>query len=839
MMLGIKNKLKLIEKEVQKVEKLIASKGFYTASKNLLNKAANELSKDDISKALESIKRAEEIALKEKKLMEKINKYRNRKRKDSISNKLYQELIKNLEQGKIEEAEQIYLDFERAVINEEQILSKLKEIKFLINKKMAGSDPEEAEKFYKMSLQVLKEGRFDEANELAEKAKIAAKPLPEFLLQRARDYCSDALKNYEIENFEKAIELWKKSIEEYEKAKEIAAEKKDKNMIKNIEENIAKINKYIEEAEITVDNREMITLVKNADKKIEEAEKLIEENKHDYAIQLLKDAIKDDKEAEKLAKKRNFEDLNRIERRIEDVQRRIEYYQLEKGRYLIEKAFAIIDKNPKKSEKELYNVLNYLYSLQFETETYKQLKNSCKKAIITSKLKQAKNNMKIAEELYKNDKFYDARDIYQKIDDYLMKVEEEAGKFGVTSEIDDIRKLRRVCNENIDSCNSQLFNLPDAPTRKLIKVTDYKKFIPNAVPSLTFGDKNKLKKLSHEYEILDYLGGGGFADVYKAKWKKRDMVVALKIPRELTSSAEEIFFNEIRKWEKLNHRNIVNLLKPRIAPVPHLVIEYVDGATLHEILEGGKIATDKACRIAFDIARGLEYAHSKLIIHCDLKPKNVLVSKVGEAKITDFGIAKTVVTTSKEGIRGITLIYASPEQLDEEADEQTDVYQLGLLFYQMLTGINPFDVGNREEIERKIREEMPEQPSKYNKDAKPFDDIIMQCLAKNRDERPTLRQLREAIYEYMKKYHGESLHLTEDNKKYIELAITNAFYAAKQGDLIECISNLNYAKEKITKTKLKKIIDNLIDQLEVIQNEGVKLSEKTVEKIGKLLKQIL
>jgi len=314
--------------------------------------------------------------------------------------------------------------------------------------------------------------------------------------------------------------------------------------------------------------------------------------------------------------------------------------------------------------------------------------------------------------------------------------------------------------------------------------------------------------------------------VYKAKWRKKNLVVALKVPRELTSNAEDIFFNEIRKWEQLKHRNIVNLIKPRVKPVPHIVIEYIDGPTLYDLMgEKGKIGLEIACRIVFDIARGLEYAHSKLIIHSDLKPKNILINNMGEAKITDFGIAKTVKSSSVGGIRGLTLIYSAPEQLDDYVDERTDVYQLGLLLYNMVTGINPFDVGGRGEIEKRIREETPDPPSKYNKDSKP-------------DDRPSIRQVREIIYKYMKKYHGESLHLTEGKKTFIRLAITHAFYAAKNNDLKECICSLEEALKKITKTSIKKKVDSLLKQLKAMQEENIEISEKTIEEISMILRNV-
>ena len=427
---------------------------------------------------------------------------------------------------------------------------------------------------------------------------------------------------------------------------------------------------------------------------------------------------------------------------------------------------------------------------------------------------------------------------YEKTQDYLSKIEDEAGQFKVITTIDNVRKLKSICNNNRDNCNDQLFNLPDATDRKLITVKESHDFILPIKKGVSIypGDENKLEKLDRDYDVLSYLGGGGFADVYKAKWKSRDMIVALKVPRELTSSGEKIFFKEFRNWEKLKHRNIVKLIEPRLGPIPHLVIEYVDGSTLDKLLQSPKIEIKDACRIAFDVAAGLECAHSKSIIHCDLKPKNILINNIGEAKITDFGIAKTKLATSTGGV-GRTLIYAAPEQLTGNPDYGTDVYQLGLVLYQMITGRNPYDIGSFGEIEKAIIEEIPDAPSTYISDARPLDEIIMSCLAKESEKRPTIRALRDRLYEYMKKYHGESLHITKDNKSYVRLAVTNAFYAIKNNDTTECILCLKMAEKQVKNESFRKKIRNFLKQLENIQEEKADISSETVDETERLLKE--
>ncbi len=828
-----------IKKTIVEIENLMEDSELFQATKNFLEKTARELNKGNIKLALDNVNKAKECAIREKVLIEKIKGLHGLMWKDGYSGRIYNALMKKMKEGKIDEAEKSLQELEKSIKMEKEILSKIGEVKTLIKKNMVGSNPQEAEKYCGECIKFLKKGDFKKAEECVSKARIVAGPSLKYLIEAARRYYEDGLKKFEEEKFEESINLWKNSIKNYEKVKEMAAEMKDEAIIKNADEVLLKIKKYISESEISIDNRTMVKIVDGVDKKIETANELMEKHKYDDAVSILLQSLKEIKKALNIAKKRNFEeDRRRIMKRIENIKMSIDFVRLEKGRYLLENAVKNVKTDGKKAEKELYDILDYLNSLDIDSDDLEYLKENCKKAIIEGRIRIAERNMKKAEELYKEGKYYDAREMYQKVHDYLIDVEDKAGELRVKNAIEDIRKIRSACIENIDSCNSQLFNLPDAPERKLIVVKETREFfipVRNKI-SLFPGDKEKLTKLRRDYEIIDYLGGGGFADVYKARWKAKKMIVALKIPRELTPSAEEIFFNEIRKWEELDHRNIVKLIKPRVSPVPHLIVEYIDGKTLFQVMEKGCIPIDKACRIAFDVARGLEYAHKKFIIHCDLKPKNILISKIGEGKITDFGIAKTVATSSKEGVKGLTLIYAAPEQLDMKADERTDIYQLGLIFYQMITGINPFDVGSREDIERKIREELPEPPSTYNSDAKPLDDIIIRCLSKNPDERPKMREIKETIYAYMKKYHGKSLHLTEDRKDYIKLAITHAFYAAKHNDLSECIYYLKLAEERIMDSGLRNRLGNLIKQLEIMESEKIEIGDGTLNDLGMILK---
>jgi len=288
----------------------------------------------------------------------------------------------------------------------------------------------------------------------------------------------------------------------------------------------------------------------------------------------------------------------------------------------------------------------------------------------------------------------------------------------------------------------------------------------------------------------------------------------------------------------------VRLIKPHLTPIPYLETEYVGGGNLHEALNplpekaGSTLTGDvqAACGIAYNLASALQHSHGKNVVHSDLSPKNILLTKDGEPKITDFGLSK--VASSSSEIAGLTRAYASKEQLDTRtADERTDVYQLGLLFYSMLAGENPFEAGSVYETEERVRTLDPEPPSVRNRVAGPLDDLILRCLSKEASERPSLREFKETVYEFVKKGYGESLHLTEDTGTLMRLACSHAMMAASQGDAAQCLLALKSAQGKVRDPDKRKELGNMIGDIEHRVKEGMKL-EPIVERMRVCLSDV-
>ena len=249
---------------------------------------------------------------------------------------------------------------------------------------------------------------------------------------------------------------------------------------------------------------------------------------------------------------------------------------------------------------------------------------------------------------------------------------------------------------------------------------------------------NRLKKLSANalpYELHSlyanplYIGEGGFGRVFKGT-RDDGVDVAIKIPKSFDKRAEKTFVTEVSNWSLLTHPNIVSLYDYKILPIPYIETEFCD-----EKVHRGIQSLQEAVSIVYDVAKGLQYAHGKKIIHGDVKLSNIL-RKNGVNKISDWGLSK-LKTEDSVTLSGATPSYAAPEQISQEfgrADERTDIYQLGNVFYKLLTGKLPFE-GEISQVYSSILNNLPIPPTDINPNAEPVNEIIMKCLNKNKIER--------------------------------------------------------------------------------------------------------
>jgi serine/threonine protein kinase len=222
-----------------------------------------------------------------------------------------------------------------------------------------------------------------------------------------------------------------------------------------------------------------------------------------------------------------------------------------------------------------------------------------------------------------------------------------------------------------------------------------------AAVNIDIADAAEVARRLPQFEILELLGRGGMGVVYKARQIQLDRIVALKIlpPQDAASAGFiERFRREARSLGKLAHPNIVNVHDfGETNGLYYFVMEFVDGVNLREMIRGQRLTSAEALAVVPKICDALQFAHEEGIVHRDIKPENILIDKKGRVKIADFGLAKLLgreETDPRLTVSGATLgtpRYMAPEQAEKpgSVDHRADIYSLGVVFYEMLTGELP------------------------------------------------------------------------------------------------------------------------------------------------------
>jgi len=252
------------------------------------------------------------------------------------------------------------------------------------------------------------------------------------------------------------------------------------------------------------------------------------------------------------------------------------------------------------------------------------------------------------------------------------------------------------------------------------------------------------KLLGNRYEILEHLGGGGMAIVYKGRDTFLNRLVTIKVLRpEFTCDEDFVkrFRREAQAIASLSHPNIVSIYDVgQEDEVHYLVMEYVEGDNLKNLIRGqGALAPERAIQIARQISEALQHAHENNIVHRDVKPQNILITRGGRAKLTDFGIAREATTatlTQTDTIVG-SVHYLSPEQArGETAGPRSDIYSLGIVLYEIVTGALPFQGDTPIGVALKHIQEEPPRPSSLNPAVSSgLEKVIARAMAKIPAER--------------------------------------------------------------------------------------------------------
>ncbi|MCL0059180.1 serine/threonine protein kinase, partial [Dehalococcoidia bacterium] len=415
----------------------------------------------------------------------------------------------------------------------------------------------------------------------------------------------------------------------------------------------------------------------------------------------------------------------------------------------------------------------------------------------------------------------------------IMLMPKNAGEIPLEVDI----RYEDLDGEAYDTTNEFILSVGEAETIEEIRPAE---FTPRPTTPSTFP-----AELQPKYRDVKYISKGGFARVFRAKRVSDGRTVALKVPLSLDEATGRSFLKEIKAWEELRHENIIQLYDVNIMPIPYFEMEYADKGNLEALSK--PVEAEEAARIIFEILSGLKYAHDKGVIHRDLKPQNVLLTGDLTPKISDWGLSKVVAESKSSSITGFSPLYATPEQVAPKQfgrpDPRTDNYQVGVIFYELVTGRLPFEGDSIMEISSAIVGEEPDLPSEINPRAKDVEPIIMKCLQKRKEDRyQSAAELQRALAGYLKVQLTESLKKSSSSGDLTKSRLFCAdlvLLAAKYGDYTEMLKNLSalkgYAKEED-----KAQIENVIQGIYHRQKKGIEPGEEEhIREIETLTKRVL
>src|ERR1700726_3105850 len=249
--------------------------------------------------------------------------------------------------------------------------------------------------------------------------------------------------------------------------------------------------------------------------------------------------------------------------------------------------------------------------------------------------------------------------------------------------------------------------------------------------------------IADRYRVVALAGRGGMGEVYRAEDLKLSQIVAIKfLPASLSQDAGALarFHSEVRIARQVSHPNVCRVFDIGDADgVPFLTMEYVDGEDLASLVRRiGRLSTDKAIEIARQVCAGLAAAHERGVIHRDLKPANLMLDGAGRIRITDFGLASIAATLEAADLRAGTPAYMAPEQLEgKEVTVKSDLYSLGLVLYEILTGKRAFDASTLPELMKQREKSSPASPSSVVRDLDPaVERVILRWLDQDPARRP-------------------------------------------------------------------------------------------------------
>ena len=501
------------------------------------------------------------------------------------------------------------------------------------------------------------------------------------------------------------------------------------------------------------------------------------------------------------------------------------------------------------TEKELWDAIQELETVEvpMEDDRFDALITAHRK-IVRLQLQAVVEMMIEAAEMYRKEDWFSAKKSLEGAKRVLENLLDIAKKHDLVEEVAMINELMKACDHNIYGITELLYT-GEVPKGWRLQIPDKSSFtlkeevVEEETLDFSVNFETRLEQIKEKYRIVRTIGEGAFSYVYEAK-NPRGQRIALKVLKYLDKESTSSFMREFAAAQKLDHENIVKVYRadPRLG---FLEMELASG-NLEEVRKPIPVST--AGRIIFEIGRALHHAHSQKIYHRDVKPSNILLfGSMERVKLGDWGLARLASKATRKSslVRHKTILYSSPEQIKdpEHIDGRSDIFQLGIVFYEILTGKHPFIAEYEGTIINNIMNKNPEPPSYHNPEARPFDGIVMKMLEKDPEKRyQTVRELQNDIKEVLLRM---GVHVRESVSPrdrirvlaeaiYLRMkAITDGFATDIQSELAKLASDIEALFLETGHPDLK----DLHTQISLMASENARPSEDTLRRVESVLKR--
>ena len=592
-------------------------------------------------------------------------------------------------------------------------------------------------------------------------------------------------------------------------------------------------------------------LLQNAKGIAGKAESSFSSKNFEESIAFWKKSIEEYNRAREVAEERGEKDvLERLEKVKTILLENITNAEVDQGNVLLTEAENKFDKMQfTEAENDFICALEYLDNIELiQKEILYEIVLRGRTGLINSKIGQGKEKIKVAEDIFKSNDFSKAKGAFRGAREYLEEVLNEASSFGL--DLGDINGLIQVCTTNISRSTENLTMVGEIK-QDLVKMDDFEKGVADLTLQNSGVSPSKFsprpsrtssfpEEISHIYSEPQFVGKGGFARVFRTQ-REDGRVVAVKIPISLDESTGKSFIREISVWQQISHENIIDLYDMNVFPIPYLELEYVDGGSLDTLKIPMEI--EQASHLIFNVAEGLKHAHNQGIAHRDLKPQNILLTGDLTPKITDWGLSKVMAESKSSSRFGFTPIYASPEQISPKKfgrpDFRTDIYQLGVIFYELATGKLPFEGEDFAEIGFTIINDDPELPSTLNPECSELDAIILKCLNKQPNDRyQTVAEFQMDLAGYLKVEYKRTLAKSAGDLKRSciycgDLVLIHAKINDVEGALKYAVDMKNYAGDGWGDD-----VEGIVKQLDYLVGRKQPIGDEFMSKINVVLHQL-